>query len=44
MISPEAQNMAGQLHYAPLPSPVITLVRARLPALRSGGKAIAMQD
>jgi phosphate transport system substrate-binding protein len=41
MISPEAQKMASELHYAPLPSPVVSLVEARLPTLRAGGKAIA---
>jgi hypothetical protein len=30
MISPEAQRMATDLHYAPLPMPVIELVEARL--------------
>ena len=30
MISPEAQRMAADLHYAPLPMPVIELVEARL--------------
>ncbi len=33
MISPEAQRMAADLHYAPLPMPVIELVEARLGAL-----------
>lgn len=33
MISPEAQRMATDLHYAPLPMPVIELVEARLEAL-----------
>jgi phosphate transport system substrate-binding protein len=44
MITPEAQKMAGELHYAPLPTPVISLVQARLPTLRSGGKAIAIRQ
>ena len=41
MIKPEAQDMAAALHYAPLPQPVIALVQARLPTLRSGGKITA---
>jgi phosphate transport system substrate-binding protein len=41
MITPEAQDMAAELHYAPLPAPVLTLVRARLPTLKAGGKIIA---
>jgi phosphate transport system substrate-binding protein len=41
MITPEAQKMAAELHYAPLPDPVVSLVQARLPSLKAGGKAIA---
>jgi phosphate transport system substrate-binding protein len=41
MITPEAQKMAANLHYAPLPAPVVTLVEARIPTLKAGGKAIA---
>ena len=41
MITPEAQKMASDLHYAPLPPPVVSLVEARLPTLKAGGKAIA---
>jgi phosphate transport system substrate-binding protein len=41
MITPEAQAMAADLHYAPLPSPVVSLVQARLPTLKAGGKVIA---
>jgi hypothetical protein len=41
MITPEAQKMAADLHYAPLPAPVVTLVEARLPTLKAGGKVIA---
>jgi phosphate transport system substrate-binding protein len=41
MITPEAQSMAATLHYAPLPAPVVTLVQARLPTLKAGGKTIA---
>ncbi|HEU4800993.1 MAG TPA: phosphate ABC transporter substrate-binding protein PstS [Gemmatimonadales bacterium] len=32
MISPDAQRMAADLHYAPLPMPVIELIEARLAA------------
>ncbi len=41
MLTPEAQKMAAELHYAPLPDPVVSLVQARLPTLKAGGKAIA---
>ena len=41
MITPEAQKMAAELHYAPLPAEVVSLVQARLPTLKAGGKAIA---
>jgi phosphate transport system substrate-binding protein len=41
MLTPEAQKMAEDLKYAPLPQPVVELVQARLASLRSGGKAIA---
>ena len=41
MITPEAQAMAAELHYAPLPAPVVSLVQARLPTLKAGGKVIA---
>jgi phosphate transport system substrate-binding protein len=40
MITPEAQKMAAELHYAPLPAPVVELIQARLPTLKAGGKAI----
>jgi phosphate transport system substrate-binding protein len=43
MISPDAQQMASQLKYAPLPKEVVTLVQARLPTLKAGGKAIALR-
>jgi phosphate transport system substrate-binding protein len=43
MITPEAQKMAADLHYAPLPQPVVALVQARLPTLKAGGKAIAVR-
>jgi len=41
MITPEAQKMAAELHYAPLPTPVVALIQARLPTLKAAGKAIA---
>ncbi len=41
MITPEAQKMAADLHYAPLPAPVVALVEARLPTLKAGGKVMA---
>jgi phosphate transport system substrate-binding protein len=41
MITPEAQKMAAALHYSPLPGPVVSLIEARLPTLKAGGKAIA---
>jgi phosphate transport system substrate-binding protein len=41
MITPEAQAMAAELHYAPLPKEVVALVEARLPKLKAGGKAHA---
>jgi len=42
MITPEAQKMAAELHYAPLPDPVVSLVQARLPTLKASGKEIAL--
>jgi phosphate transport system substrate-binding protein len=41
MITPEAQQMAGELHYSPLPTPVVALIQTRLPTLKAGGKTIA---
>ena len=41
MLTPEAQKMAGELHYAPLPAPIVTLVEARLPTLKASGKLLA---
>ncbi len=41
MVTPEAQQMAAGLKYAPLPRPVVKLIEARLPRLMSNGKAIA---
>jgi phosphate transport system substrate-binding protein len=43
MISPDAQQMATELKYAPLPKEVVTLIDARLPSLKSNGKAIASE-
>jgi phosphate transport system substrate-binding protein len=43
MITPEAQKMAAELHYAPLPAPVVSLVQARLPTLKAAGKVIAVR-
>jgi phosphate transport system substrate-binding protein len=41
MISPDAQKMAADLNYAPLPAEVVSLIQTRLPTLKAGGKAIA---
>jgi phosphate transport system substrate-binding protein len=41
MITPDAQKMAAELHYAPLPAPVVALIEARLPTLKASGRAIA---
>ena len=43
MITPEAQKMAADLHYSPLPAPVIALIEARLPTLKAAGRAIAVR-
>jgi phosphate transport system substrate-binding protein len=43
MLTPDAQKMAAELHYGPLPAPVVALVQARLPTLKAGGKAIAVR-
>ncbi|HQR18532.1 MAG TPA: phosphate ABC transporter substrate-binding protein PstS, partial [Gemmatimonadales bacterium] len=40
MVTPEAQAMAGQLQYAPLPAEVIGLIKPRIAALKAGGKPI----
>jgi len=42
MITPDAQKMAAELKYAPLPAEVVSLIQARLPTLKAGGKAIAL--
>jgi phosphate transport system substrate-binding protein len=41
MIQPDAQKMAADLNYAPLPAEVVALIQTRLPTLKAGGKAIA---
>jgi phosphate transport system substrate-binding protein len=41
MIGPEPQKMATELKYAPLPAEVVSLIQARLPTLKAGGKSIA---
>jgi hypothetical protein len=33
--------MAADLNYAPLPPDIVSLIRARLPSLKAGGKALA---
>lgn len=40
MIGPEAQKMAGDLGYAPLPSEVVALVQDRIKTLRTAGRPI----
>jgi phosphate transport system substrate-binding protein len=42
MITPDAQKMASELRYAPLPAEVVSLIQARLPTLKAGGKTIAL--
>jgi len=41
MIGSDAQKMATELKYAPLPAEVVSLIQARLPTLKAGGKTIA---
>ncbi len=41
MITPEAQQMAASLQYAPLPQEVVDLVRQRIGTLKSNGRTIA---
>jgi phosphate transport system substrate-binding protein len=41
MLTPEAQKMAEELKYAPLPAPVVSLVQSRLEILKAGGKTMA---
>lgn len=40
MITPEAQGMAGDLSYAPLPAEVIALIKPRIASLKANGKPI----
>ena len=42
MITPDAQTMAAELKYAPLPAEVVQLIQPRLATLKAGGKAIAL--
>lgn len=41
MTTPEAQDMAQQLHYAPLPAPVVGLVQERIKTLKAAGAPIS---
>lgn len=41
MLTAEAQQMAAELGYAPLPKEIADLVRERLKTLRAGGRAIS---
>ncbi len=41
MLTEEAQQMAATLLYAPLPKPVVALVRERISGLTAGGKPIS---
>ena len=40
MVTPEAQAMASQLSYAPLPAEVVALIRPRITGLKANGKPI----
>ncbi len=40
MITDDAQKMAGDLQYAPLPKPLVALVAERIKGLKAGGKPI----
>ena len=44
MITPDAQRLASDLKYAPLPDEVVALVRARLASLKAAGRAIALSQ
>ncbi len=44
MLSPEAQGIAQQLGYAPLPDAVATLVRARIDGLTAGGQLLSAKE
>jgi len=43
MITPEAQQMAADLKYAPLPKQVVALVQDRLSSIKWGGKQVATE-
>jgi phosphate transport system substrate-binding protein len=43
MITPDAQQLASGLKYAPLSPEVVNLIAARLPLLKANGKALATQ-
>jgi len=40
MVTPEAQAMAGDLKYAPLPAEVVALIKPRIAGLKANGKPI----
>mgnify|MGYP003471230676 FL=1 len=40
MVTPEAQAMASQLSYAPLPAEVVALIKPRISGLKANGKPI----
>jgi phosphate transport system substrate-binding protein len=40
MVSPAAQDIASELGYAPLPGPVVELVKDRIAGLKAAGQAI----
>ncbi len=40
MVTPEAGKMAADLQYAPLPDPVIALVKQRIAGLKANGKVL----
>jgi phosphate transport system substrate-binding protein len=41
MVTPEAQGMASELKYAPLPAEVVALEQERIKTLKAAGKALA---
>ncbi|HXG43529.1 MAG TPA: phosphate ABC transporter substrate-binding protein PstS [Gemmatimonadales bacterium] len=43
MITDEAQRMAVELQYAPLPAPIRELVARRIKTLKAGGKPVALR-
>jgi phosphate transport system substrate-binding protein len=43
MVTPDAAAMAKDLHYAPLPAPVVALIKARLSTLKGDGKLLSMR-